>query len=153
MEKHFVPLKDDTKAPLTGSAVVRTAECVCIRSSEASPSEPASLRGPCQATPVAIAHCCQLGALPLPSSWFLPPPSEYAAQYHCKGTSAGRRLSPEAMACPSLILQASLLPLASISNEFRIKTSWHFSPGPGYLLPKSLCPSETALSWKGASRS
>lgn len=65
----------------------------------------------------------------------------------------GGRLSPEAMACPSLILQASLLPLASISNEFRIKTSWHFSPGPGYLLPKSLCPSETALSWKGASRS
>lgn len=117
--------------------MVRTAECVCIPtglSSEASPLEPARLRGHCQATPVAIAHCRQLGALPLPSSWFLPPPSEYA-RYHCVGTRVGRswgRLSPRVMACPSLILQASLLPLASISNEFCIKTSWHFSPGPGY---------------------
>lgn len=114
MEKHFVPLKDDTKAPLTGSAVVRTAECVCILtglSSEASPLEPASLRGDCQATPVAITHCSQLGALPLPSSRFLPPPSEYVA---VKVQSF--RLSPGAMAGPSLTLQASLLPLASISK-------------------------------------
>lgn len=41
-------------------------------------------------------------------------------------------LGPQAVACPSLILKASLLPLASISSEFHIKTSWWYYPGPGY---------------------
>ncbi|KAM7323725.1 hypothetical protein ACRRTK_017831 [Alexandromys fortis] len=44
----------------------------------------------------------------------------------------GLALGSCAMACPSLTLKASLLPLASISNEFLIKMSQHFFPEPGY---------------------
>lgn len=87
---------------------------------------PEALRA-CQPVPLGLAtacvdgkarpHSCQLGSLP--------PPSEYAAQYHCLvpelGGEGGVALGSCAEACPSLILQASLLPLASISNEFLIK--------------------------------